>query len=59
MASFRGARRLSRYLLRANLYPLHRKLGSKKRAKNRCEVCDYVIDTDTFTGTVTGVKRIL
>ena len=40
--------------MRAKLYPLHRKIGSKKCAKNRCEVCDYVTDTDTFTSTVTG-----
>ena len=54
MVSFRGARKLSSYLVRAKLYPLHRKIGSKKCAKNRCEVCDYVTDTDTFTSTVTG-----
>ena len=54
MVSFRGARKLSSYLVRAKLYPLHRKIGSKKYAKNRCEVCDYVTDTDTFTSTVTG-----
>ena len=41
MVSFRGARKLS-------------KVGSKKCAKTRCEVCDYVTDTDTFTSTVTG-----
>ena len=38
----------------AKLYPLHRKVESKKRAKNRCEVCDYVTDTDTFASTVSG-----
>ena len=54
MVSFRGARKLSSYLVRAKLYPLHRKVGSKNCAKNRCEVCDYVTDTDTFTSTVTG-----
>ena len=54
MVSFRGARKLSSYIVRAKLYPLHRKVGSKKCAKNRCEVCDYVTDTDTFTSTVTG-----
>ena len=54
MVSFRGARKLSSYLVRAILYPLHRKVGSKNCAKNRCEVCDYVTDTDTFTSTVTG-----
>ena len=45
---------LSSYLVRTKLYPLHRKVGSKKCAKNCCEVCDYVTDTDTFTSTVTG-----
>ena len=35
MVSFRGARRLSSYLVRSKLYPLHRKVGSKKCAKNR------------------------
>ena len=54
MVSFRGARKLIRYLVRAKLYPLHRKIVSKKCAKNRCEVCDYVTDTDIFTSTVTG-----
>ena len=29
MVSLRGARKLSRYLVRAKLYPLHRKIGSK------------------------------
>ena len=45
---------LSSYLVRTKLYPLHRKVGSKKCAKNCCEVCDYVTDTGTSTGTVTG-----
>ena len=54
MISFRGAGKLSSYLVRAKLYPLHCKVGSKKCAKNCCEVCDYVTDTDTFTSTVTG-----
>ena len=54
MVSFRGLRKLSSYLVRAKLYPLHRKVGSKKCTKNRCEGCDYVTDTDTFTSTVTG-----
>ena len=33
IVSFRGARNLSSYLMRARLYPLHRKIGSKKCAK--------------------------
>ena len=54
MVSFRGVRKLSSYLVRAKLYPLHRKVGSKKCAKNRSEVCDYVTDTNIFSSTVTG-----
>ena len=49
MVSLRGSRKVSSYLVRAKLYPLHRKVGSKKCPKNRCEVCDSVTDTDTFT----------
>ena len=48
--SFRGAPKLSSYLLRAKLYTLHCKLGSE----NCCEICDYVTNTETFTSTVTG-----
>ena len=40
--------------MRPKLYLLHRKVGSTKCAKNRCEVCDYVTDTDTFNRIVTG-----
>ena len=42
IVSLRTARKLSSYLVRAKLYPLHRKVGSKRCAKNRFEVCDYV-----------------
>ena len=34
MVSFRSACKLSSYLVRAKLYPLHRKVGSEKCAKN-------------------------
>ena len=54
MVSFRGACKLSSYLVRAKLYSLHRKVGSKKCTKNRCEICDYVTDTETFTSTGTA-----
>ena len=54
LVSFRSASKLCSYLVRTKLYPLHRKVGSKKCAKNHFEVCDYVTDTDTFTGIVTG-----
>ena len=54
MVSFRSTRRLSGYLLRAKLYPLQRKVGSSKCDKRRCEVCNNVTDTSTFSSTVTG-----
>ena len=54
MVSFRDAGMLSSYLVSAKLYPLHRKVRPKKCFKNRCEVCNCVTDTDTFTSTVTG-----
>ena len=34
---------LSSYVVRAKLCPLHRKVGSKKCVKSRCEACDYHI----------------
>ena len=54
MVSFRGALKLSSYLVRAKLYPIHCKGGSRKCAKNRCDICGYLTDTDTFARTVIG-----
>ena len=54
MVSFSSERKLSSYFVRAIFQSLHPKVGSKKCAKNCCEVCNYVTDTDTFTSTVTG-----
>ena len=54
MVSFKSARKLSSYLVRAKLYPLNRPLGSFKCNKLCCEICVNVIETDTFTSTVTG-----
>ena len=48
MVSFKSARKLSSYLVRAKLYPLHCKVGSKKCGKIRSEVCDYVTDADNL-----------
>ena len=52
-ASFRSARKLSSYFVRAKLYPLQRKVGSSKCGKRRCEVCNNVTDTSTYSSTVT------
>ena len=54
MVSFKSARKLSSYLVRAKLYPLNRSVGSFKCNKPRCEICVNVIETDTFRSTVTG-----
>ena len=56
MVSFKGARKLSSYLVRAKLYLLQRTVGSFKCNKPRCEICINVIETDIFTSTVTGVS---
>ena len=49
MVSYRSARKLSSYLVRAKLYPIERKVGSCKCKGKRCEVCKNVLETDTFT----------
>ena len=54
MVSFRSARKLSSYLVRAKLYPWQRKVGSSKCGKRRCEVWNNVTDTSIFSNTMTG-----
>ena len=54
MVSFRNARRISSYLVRAKLDPLERFVGSRQCKKRRCEVCTNVTETDTFSSTVTS-----
>ena len=49
MVSYRSARKLSSYLVRAKLYPIERKVRSCKCNGKRCEVCKYVLETDRFT----------
>ena len=53
MITSRSARKLRSYLVRAKLYPLERTIGSCKCYGKRCEVCDNVTETPTFTSTVT------
>ena len=47
--SFRSARKLSSYLVWAELYPVERKVGSCKYNCNRYQVCQSNSETDTFT----------
>ena len=53
MVSFRSARKISSYLVRAKLYPLIRDVGSTKCGKTKCDVCMNVNETDTFRSNVT------
>ena len=53
MITFRNARKLSSCLVRAKLYPLKRTVGSCKCYGKRCEVCDNVTETLTFTSPIT------
>ena len=53
MISFCSSRKISSYIVRAKLYPLRRTVGSSKCGKKRCEVCDVISETDTFSSTAT------
>ena len=54
MISFRRARKLISYLVRAKRYPTERTVGSYKCGGKRCEFCINVSETSTFPNTVTG-----
>ena len=54
IVSFKSARKLSSYLVRAKLYLLQKTVRSFKCNKLRYEVCISVTETDTFTSTATG-----
>ena len=53
MITFRSDRKVSSYLVRAKLYPLESTAGSCKCYGKRCEVCENVTETSTFTSTAT------
>ena len=54
MVLFRTSRKLSSYLVRAELYPLEKTVGSRKCSKTRCKVCENVKNSDTFRSSVTS-----
>ena len=53
MVAHRNATKLSSYLVRAKLYPLKRKRNSYKYGSSRCQVCNNIEETETFSSTVT------
>ena len=54
VATFRSARKLISYLVRAKLYPTERIVGSHKCKGKRCEVCLNVQKTSCFSSSVTN-----
>ena len=59
MISFRSARKLSSYLVRAKLHPTKKTVRSYKCGGKRCEVCINVNETSTFTSSATGQTYII
>ena len=59
MISFRRARKVSKYLVRAKLYLTERIVGSCKCGRKRFEVFINVNETSTFTSTVAGETYII
>ena len=53
MISFRSARKLNSYLVRAKLYPLERTVVSVQCKGKRCQTCHNVKETETFTSRTT------
>ena len=52
MVSFRGARKLSSYRLRAKLYPLECSVGPFKCNGRRCQLSMNVTESNTFSSSV-------
>ena len=58
MVSFLSARKLNSYLFWAKLYPVvHVLLVSCKYNCNRCQVCQSISETDTFTYSNDGTTQ--
>ena len=54
MATFRSARMLSSYLVRAKLHPIKRIVGSHKCKGKRPEICSHVHEISGFSSSVTN-----
>ena len=54
MISFRSARQVSSYIVRAKLYPLERTVGSVQCKRKRCQTRHNIKEAKTFTSTTTG-----
>ena len=54
LISFRSARKLSSYVVRAKLYPLEVTVGSVQCKGKGCQTCHNVKETENFTSPTTG-----
>ena len=59
MVSFRGAGKLSSYLVTEKLYPLERLVASFKCNGRRCQVCMNVAASNTFCSSVNKKKYVI
>ena len=59
MVSFRGARKLSSYLVRPKPYPLERSAGSFKCNGKGCQVCMNVSESNTFSSSVDKKEYVI
>ena len=49
IAAFRNGKSLKDYLVRASLPILNNTLISEPRGKRNCQVCQFIVNTDTFS----------
>ena len=53
IVSYRNARKIKDYIVRSNLYPIERNIGSYRCGNLKCQVCTSIQVTDTFSSFVT------
>ena len=53
IAGFRNGKSLKDLLVRASLPILNQTLGSESRGKRNCQVCQFIVNADTFSSITT------
>ena len=53
IASYRSARKIKDYIVRSKLYPVEGSLGCRGCGSSRCQICENIKVTDTFTSFTT------
>ena len=52
IVSYRSARKIKDYIVRSEIYPIERKVGSYRCGNSRCQVCTSIQVNDTFSSFV-------